>query len=556
MIYRFKDLKSATRNFSESSKIGEGGSGDVYKGIIKNGDVVAVKKLSIVAGKGKPDFKSELKLISIVNHRNIIRLLGYAVRGSELLLVCEYMANRSLDKFLYGEFPNTKHRVSFNIHCQPFDMWIFGCKGNSGFSARSTAEEVTQGIDGAGLTAIVTGASNGIGTETTRVLALRGVHVVMAVRNVASGTRVKEEILKEIPRGRLTVMEIDLNSLASVRKFAREYIASGLPLNILINNAGVMAPPFTLSKDNIEQQFAVNHLGASNGIGTETTRVLALRGVHVVMAVRNVASGTRVKEEILKEIPRGRLTVMEIDLNSLASVRKFAREYIASGLPLNILINNAGVMAPPFTLSKDNIEQQFAVNHLGPFLLTNLLLETMKSTARKTQKEGRIVNVSSALHQNGYKEGIRFEKINDKASYNGNAAYGQSKLCNLLHTNELARRFKTYNPSESSVIFTKREGVNITANSLHPGIIATNLTNNLGLTGWVLNTFGKYLLKNVPQGAATTCYVALHPQVKGQSGEYFMDSNKAEANATSSLAKDPVLASKLWDFSLTMTNGK
>nr|XP_017225120.1 PREDICTED: cysteine-rich receptor-like protein kinase 3 [Daucus carota subsp. sativus] len=108
MIYRFKDLKSATRNFSESSKIGEGGSGDVYKGIIKNGDVVAVKKLSIVAGKGKPDFKSELKLISIVNHRNIIRLLGYAVRGSELLLVCEYMANRSLDKFLYGEFPNTK----------------------------------------------------------------------------------------------------------------------------------------------------------------------------------------------------------------------------------------------------------------------------------------------------------------------------------------------------------------------------------------------------------------------------------------------------------------
>ncbi|KAK1401900.1 NAD(P)-binding Rossmann-fold superfamily protein [Heracleum sosnowskyi] len=318
-------------------------------------------------------------------------------------------------------------------------MWIFGCKGNSGFSARSTAEEVTQGIDGSGLTAIVT--------------------------------------------------------------------------------------------------------GASNGIGTETTRVLALRGVHVVMAVRNVASGTRVKEEILKGIPRARLTVMEIDLNSLASVRKFATGYIASGLPLNILINNAGVMAPPFTLSKDNIEQQFAVNHLGPFLLTNLLLETMKGTARKTQKEGRIVNVSSALHQNGYKEGIRFDKINDKASYNGNAAYGQSKLCNLLHTNEVARRFK-------------REGVNITANSLHPGIIATNITSNLGLTGWVLNTFGKYLLKNVPQGAATTCYVALHPQVKGLTGEYFMDSNKAEANATSSLAKDAGLASKLWDFSLTLTNGK
>ncbi|KAL8101881.1 hypothetical protein AgCh_033688 [Apium graveolens] len=318
-------------------------------------------------------------------------------------------------------------------------MWIFGWAGPSGFSGKSTAQQVTQGIDGTGLTAIVT--------------------------------------------------------------------------------------------------------GASNGIGIETARALALRGVHIVMGVRNVNAGNKVKEQILAEAPDAKIDVMEVDLNSLASVSKFASEYNSSGLPLNILINNAGIMAPPFTLSKDNIEQQFAVNHLGPFHLTNLLLETMKKTARESNKEGRIVNLSSVLHKSGYKEGIRFDKINEESSYDGNAAYGQSKLCNLLHTNELARRLKA-------------DGVNITANSLHPGLIATNITNNLNIVGWLFFTIGQFFLKNVAQGAATTCYVALHPQVKGVSGEYFIDSNKADPSATSAMAKDPELAKKLWDFSLNLTAGK
>ncbi|KAK1401913.1 Cysteine-rich RLK (RECEPTOR-like protein kinase) 42 [Heracleum sosnowskyi] len=114
-IYHFKDLKSATQNFSKDSKIGEGGFGDVYKGLTKNGEVVAVKKLSLAARKAKADFESEVKLISNVNHRNIIRLLGYAFRGPELLLVLEYMVNGSLDKHLYGEkrgFLSWKQRVA------------------------------------------------------------------------------------------------------------------------------------------------------------------------------------------------------------------------------------------------------------------------------------------------------------------------------------------------------------------------------------------------------------------------------------------------------------
>ncbi|XVF51468.1 hypothetical protein PTKIN_Ptkin04bG0187600 [Pterospermum kingtungense] len=262
-------------------------------------------------------------------------------------------------------------------------MWIFGWKGPSGFSASSTAEEVTQGIDGTGLTAIVTGASSGIGVETTRVLALRGVHVVMAVRNVDAGRNVKEAILKEIPGA-----EID---------------------------------------------------------------------------------------------------VMELDLSSMASVRKFASEYQSSSLPLNLLINNAGVMATPFMLSHDNIELQFATNHLGHFLLTNLLLETMKNTARESNKEGRIVNLSSEGHRFAYSEGIRFNKINDESGYYCWYAYGQSKLANILHAKELARHLK-------------EEGVDITANSLHPGaIITTNLMRHHGFFNSIGNMFGKYFLKSIPQ---------------------------------------------------------
>ncbi|XP_044504610.1 short-chain dehydrogenase TIC 32, chloroplastic-like [Mangifera indica] len=310
-------------------------------------------------------------------------------------------------------------------------MWFFGRKGPSGFSSSSTAEEVTQGIDGTGLTAIVTGATSGIGTETTRVLALRGVHVIMGVRNMA------------------------------------------------------------LARD--------------------------------------------VKEAIVKEIPKAKVDAMELDLSSMASVRKFATDFNNQGLPLNLLINNAGIMASPFMLSKDNIEMQFATNHVGHFLLTSLLLDTMKKTARKSNREGRIVNVSSGAHGWGYREGIRFDKINDESGYSSFRAYGQSKLANILHANELAKQLK--------------EGANITANSLHPGPIATNLARYNRVMRGFCSTVGEYVLKDVKQGAATTCYVALHPQVQGISGEYFSDSNLAK---TSAQGKDADLAKKLWDFSMNL----
>ncbi|RZC72651.1 hypothetical protein C5167_048134 [Papaver somniferum] len=303
-------------------------------------------------------------------------------------------------------------------------------------------------------------------------------------------------------------------------------------------------------------------LGSSNGIGAETARVLAMRGVQIVMAVRNTAAGTAVKETILKETPSARIEVLELDLSSMASVRKFAGEFESLGLPLNILINNAGVMALPYKLSPDGIELQFATNHLGHFLLTDLLLGIMKRTASQSHIEGRIVNVSFQAHELPYEEGIRFDKLNDEQGYCAFGAYAHSKLANILHANELTRRLK-------------EEGVQIIANSLHPGAIVTNLWHNSTYfsrlifvvqqqpsfspkqvtlsVGWVskyvVAPAGKFLGKNVPQEASTTCYVALHPSNKGVSGEYFKDNSISKATAQ---AKDPELAKKLWDFSMNL----
>ncbi|XP_047080487.1 short-chain dehydrogenase TIC 32, chloroplastic-like isoform X2 [Lolium rigidum] len=277
--------------------------------------------------------------------------------------------------------------------------------------------------------------------------------------------------------------------------------------------------------------------GASSGIGAETARVLAARGAHVVMAARNVAAADSVRQAVLAATPAATLDVMELDLSSMASVRKFAADFNAKGLPLNILVNNAGLLATSFTLSKDGIEMQFATNHVGHFLLTHLLLETMKKTSCESNVEGRIVNVSSVGHRFTYQEGIRIDKINNEAEYSASGAYGQSKLANILHANELARKFK-------------EEGVNITANSLHPGSIITNILRNHSIIDFLHGSLGMLLLKNANQGAATTCYVALHPGAKGVSGKYFCDSNVYEA---SEKAKDVELAKKLWDLSIELT---
>ncbi|XP_035543930.1 short-chain dehydrogenase TIC 32 B, chloroplastic-like isoform X2 [Juglans regia] len=244
------------------------------------------------------------------------------------------------------------------------------------------------------------------------------------------------------------------------------------------------------------------------------------------------------KQQIFKDIETARVDVLKLDLCSMNSIKAFVAHFNALDVPLNILINNAGVMFCPFQLSEDGIEMQFATNYLGHFHLTNLLLEKMKNTARTTGIEGRIVNLSSIAHHHTYEHGIRFDNINDSVGYSDKKAYGQSKLANILHANELSRQLK-------------EEGINITANSVHPGLIMTPLMRHSPVMMRLLQLFTYLLWKNIPQGAATTCYVALHPNLKGVTGKYYLDCNEMESSA---LAKDAVLARKLWDFSNKLVN--
>ncbi|KAG6426524.1 hypothetical protein SASPL_110749 [Salvia splendens] len=342
-----------------------------------------------------------------------------------------------------------------------------------------------------GLNAIVTGASSGIGLETARVLAKRGVHVVMGIRNMGVGEKLKQGIIKANPAAKVDAIQLDLSSMQSVRNFASQlHRQDG-------RRMAIVADP-CVAAGAAQQQGSVALRGGDLAVVVGRARAVDVRG-YGGLGTWGAGAGSRF------------------------------------GAALAAGHNNAGIMVPPFTLSPDNIELQFATNYLGHFLLTHLLLDTMKKTARDTKREGRIVNLSSVAHRNSYTEGIRFDKINDEKSY--------SKL--ILHANELAR-------------WLKEEGADLTANSVHPGVITTNLfrhlgifEGNLGIFEGLVSSVGRLVLKNVQQVASTTCYVALHPQLKGVSGEYFSNNNldKADAKAT-----DKDLAAKLWDYTMDLIN--
>ncbi|ONK73119.1 uncharacterized protein A4U43_C04F27450 [Asparagus officinalis] len=276
--------------------------------------------------------------------------------------------------------------------------------------------------------------------------------------------------------------------------------------------------------------------GATSGIGIETARVLALRGANVIIPCRRLDSGLKLQERILEENPNARIEVMEMDLSSLDSVESFARCFCSSHEHLNILINNAGIFACPFQLSVDGVELQFATNYLGHFLLTDLLLDKMKTTAKKTGRQGRIVNVSTFGHTRNFDESwFDLNKINDRSKYDRFGAYSHSKLGNIWHASELSRCLQ-------------EEGCNVTANSLHPGVIATNLTRFMNLKQFTLESIAfvfKLFIKTIPQGAATSCYVALHPAVRDVTGKYFVDCDEA---LPSLAARDKELSRKFWNF--------
>ncbi|KAL5816812.1 hypothetical protein ACOSQ3_025190 [Xanthoceras sorbifolium] len=283
--------------------------------------------------------------------------------------------------------------------------------------------------------------------------------------------------------------------------------------------------------------------GATSGIGEETARVLAKRGARLVLPARSLKAAEETKARIVSECPGTDIVVMALDLSSLNSVRNFVLEFESLNLPLNLLINNAGKFAHEHAISEDGIEMTFATNYLGHFLLTKLLVKKMIETAKDTGVQGRIVNVSSTIH--GWFSGdmIRYlgQISRNKSHYDATRAYALSKLANVLHTKELAQRLKQMD-------------ANVTVNCVHPGIVRTRLTREREgfITDLVFFLTSK-LLKTIPQAAATTCYVAIHPRLVNVSGKYFADCNEAW---TSKLGSNSSEAARLWYASEMLVSNK
>ena len=260
--------------------------------------------------------------------------------------------------------------------------------------------------------------------------------------------------------------------------------------------------------------------GCNSGIGKETLRVLVERGAHVIAAARTLEKAESACADV-----GGETTPVACELSEPQSVLACVERVRALGRPLNAIICNAGIMALPKLQLQHGYELQFFTNHIGHFLLVTSLLDQLAD-------DGRVVMVSSDAHKGAPSSGIQFDNLDCRRGYSPWANYGQSKLANHLFAVELAKRF---------------EGTRKTANSLHPGVIHTNLARSMNpLVRVALGIGGPLVLKSIPEGAATQTYLAVHPDVGGVSGKYFADCNQSH---TSSHGRDEAMAEKLWEVS-------
>ncbi len=289
--------------------------------------------------------------------------------------------------------------------------------------------------------------------------------------------------------------------------------------------------------------------GANSGVGFEAARELLRHGAQVILACRSPEKAEAARAVLQRDMPCCRADVRLLDLASLASVREFAA---AVEGPLQLLINNAGVMAIPRRTTQDGFEMQIGTNHLGHFALTGLLLPNVLEAAQQARagSDGwppRIVTVSSQAHRIGR---LNLTDINSERSYDKWAAYGQSKLANLLFMHELDARLRAAGVSALSV-------------ACHPGYAATNLQavgpqmEGAGFTGWVIDLGNQLLAQSAAAGALPTLFAACAPAV--HSGEYFgpsgllgMRGRPTRAGCTKA-AKDQASMRRLWELSEQLT---
>jgi retinol dehydrogenase 12 len=257
--------------------------------------------------------------------------------------------------------------------------------------------------------------------------------------------------------------------------------------------------------------------GANTGIGRETTRALAARGARAFLACRSQESGQSAIDEIAADTGSRSLELLSLDLGDLDSVTACADTFLATGAPLHGLINNAGV-AGARGMTASGFERAFGTNHVGPFLLTSLLLDRLRASA-----PARIVNVSSIAHYDA--PGIDWDAVRRPTrSVTGMREYSVSKLANVLHAQELARRL---------------DGSGVTTYALHPGVIASDIWRRVP---WPVRTLMKRRMDTPERGARTSVYCATAPEVAGESGQYYDDCRRREPAAAATAA----LGAELW----------
>lgn len=267
--------------------------------------------------------------------------------------------------------------------------------------------------------------------------------------------------------------------------------------------------------------------GANSGIGKEVSRELARMGANVVLVCRSKEKGDDTIEEISKDTGRKSLELMIADFASLTSVRKLVSDFTKTHDKLHVLVNNAGLIIGRRIVTEDGLEETFQVNYLSHFLLTNLLLDTMKKSA-----PSRIVNVSSSAHYSGH---IDYDNLNGERKYSTLRAYSDSKLEQVLFTYELANRL---------------QGSGVTVNAVHPGAVRTHWGDEGGLWSIGIRIARPFLISPA-KGAMTPLYVATSPKLEGVSGKYF--SNMKE-ESSSKESYDNSIASRLWRESIKLAH--
>lgn len=265
--------------------------------------------------------------------------------------------------------------------------------------------------------------------------------------------------------------------------------------------------------------------GANSGIGKATAIGLAEMGATIVILCRDKERGELAQKEIIDLTENKNVDLFICDLASFESIRRFVSEFKKKYQDLHILINNAGIMKKRGTVSTDGFEINLAVNHLAPFLLTNLLLDMLKKSA-----PSRIINVSSAAHRMANLDFDDLQSENKKLRLM--RIYGNSKLALMLFSYELSR---------------KLEGTNVTINTLHPGMVATNLGRDMSHSG---QGFGKRFFKTPQEGAETSIYLASSPEVEGITGKYYTKKKQKKSSKRSYNEED---ANKIWEISAEMT---